>query len=256
METQIESLIQQDKGKHPQGWAVVAVADTGIGIAAQDLPLVFARFGQVGDTLTGKPKGTGLGLSICKEIIEHHGGQIWLESEWGGGSTFYFAVPVVSADQAAKRAPTKPLTKGKDTLAVECDQPPLLLVIDDEPNICQLLRQELTEAGYRVIEAHDGTSGLAQARQSQPDLLILDIRMPDMSGYDVVETLRSEPEIDQIPVIMLSVTEAAERSRQVGAQAFINKPVDVPHLLETVARLLSTADASTKIDELVGEQGL
>ncbi len=249
VKAQIERLIQQDKGKHPQGWAVVAVADTGTGIAAQDLPLVFARFGQVGDSLTGKPKGTGLGLSICKEIVEHHGGQIWLESEWGVGSTFYFAVPIVGADQAAKKAPAD------GTLAGERGRSSLLLVVDDEPNICQWLCQELSEAGYRVIEACDGASGLGQVRQSQPDLLILDLNLPDMTGYDVVERLRSEPETARIPIVMLSVTEAADRSRQVGAQAFIQKPVNVPHLLKTVSRLLSTPEVGVEADEPKGEQG-
>ena len=75
---------------------VVSVADTGIGIQADELPRIFEKFTQVGDTLTGKPPGTGLGLSICKGIIEHHGGRIWVESEPGKGSIFSFALPVAS----------------------------------------------------------------------------------------------------------------------------------------------------------------
>jgi signal transduction histidine kinase len=82
-----------------QGEIVISVSDTGIGIAAEDQADVFDKFKQVGDTLTDKPKGTGLGLTICKEIVEHHGGRIWVESELGKGSTFSFALPVATTKQ-------------------------------------------------------------------------------------------------------------------------------------------------------------
>jgi signal transduction histidine kinase len=82
------------RAKQANGEIVVSIMDTGMGIAPEDQPKVFEKFKQVGETLTNKPKGTGLGLTICKEIVEHHGGRIWVESELGKGSTFSFALPV------------------------------------------------------------------------------------------------------------------------------------------------------------------
>jgi signal transduction histidine kinase len=84
------------RAERKDGEIVISVIDTGIGISAEDQPKVFEKFTQVGDTLTDKPKGTGLGLTICKEIVEHHGGRIWVESEIGKGSTFSFALPVLT----------------------------------------------------------------------------------------------------------------------------------------------------------------
>src|SRR5205814_10058424 len=155
---------------------VVSISDTGIGIAPQDHAAVFEQFKQVGDTLTDKPKGTGLGLPICKEIVEHHGGRIWVESELGKGSTFSFALPMT------KTAAPKPIhlddlitrlkeqvvqsqlnTKGKAAR---------LLIVDDDDSIRSLLEQELGDAGYLIEEAANGKEALAKVRENKPDLII------------------------------------------------------------------------------------
>jgi PAS domain S-box-containing protein len=272
---------------------IVSVADTGVGIAQEDIPLVFERFRQVGDTLTEKPKGTGLGLSICKEIIEHQGGVIWTESALGVGSTFYFTLPVSPAESgaattlrstdpqelvtvpvAADLSPRRELELADNTRPDRCptgepvktpiatvtnpartkrhgaaggrsprrgtDDANLILVVDDEPNIRQLLRLELTDAGYDVIEARDGDTALIQARLTHPDLIILDVLMPGVSGFGVVGALRTDPDTTHIPIIILSVAEEAKRALELGATACLTKPVDVPHLLNTVEQLLQS----------------
>ena len=131
---------------------VVSVIDTGLGIAAADHAKVFERFKQVGDTLTDKPKGTGLGLPICREIVEHHHGRIWVESEPGSGSTFSFTLPVEASalDQAASGAPVELaalIRQLREQFVVSTprtgDRQPRILVVDDDPNIRELLNQEL-----------------------------------------------------------------------------------------------------------------
>jgi signal transduction histidine kinase len=266
---------------------VVSVADTGVGIAPEDIPLVFERFRQVGDTLTEKPKGTGLGLSICKEIIEHQGGVIWTESELGVGSTFCFTLPLspekpgaatlhstapgelvtvpiavdlpprreiefadnVRPDQHPDGAPGESLaptvtnparTERHEAPRRSTNDADLILVVDDEPNIRQLLRLELADAGYDVIEAGDGDTALVQARLTRPDLIILDVLMPGVSGFGVVGALRTDPDTTHIPIIILSVAEEAKRALELGATACLTKPVDVPHLLNTVEQLLQS----------------
>src|SRR5262249_3160362 len=141
---------------------VVSVADTGIGIAPENQAKVFEQFAQVGDTLTDKPTGTGLGLPICKQIVEHFGGRIWVESEAGQGSVFRFTLPL--GDDAhvddADGGPEAPIFS-RDTLIAQLKEVGnaagrSILVVDDDPSIRELLRQDLEADGYAVREARDG----------------------------------------------------------------------------------------------------
>ncbi len=225
---------------------IIGVSDTGIGIAKQDLPLVFERFRQVGDTLTGKPSGTGLGLPICKEIVSHHGGTLWVESELGVGSTFYFWLPL-SPEQAADE-PLPPLggaaPRINDGRADESTErgddaaPSVILIVDDEPHIRNLLRQVLHDAGYHTIEAADGAAALDRARAFRPDLIILDILMPGASGFGVTSVLRTDPDTAHIPIVILSIADDAGEALELGANAWLTKPVDQAHLIHTVETLL------------------
>ncbi len=233
-------------------WVVVSVVDTGIGIPDEDLPRVFEKFTQVGDTLTEKPRGTGLGLSICREIIEHHGGRIWARSRFGLGSTFSFALPLKVAPASGRTRPAawSPGTVAKPITAhsISATAPALpsrgrghtILVADDEANIRRMLRQELSEAGYRVIEAADGAEALAQARQEQPDLIVLDVMMPGVSGFDVTSALKADERTQKIPIVILSIVEDRERGLRLGADAYLTKPVDTVRLLKVVETLIAT----------------
>ena len=151
---------------------IASIKDTGIGIAKQDHEAVFEQFKQVGgDTLTDKPKGTGLGLPICREIIEHHGGRIWLESEQGKGSTFFFALPVNKKATVTKRIHLDELVKQlKHHVAQSSfrlkDGNATILIVDDDDSIRSLLRQELTDGGYIIEEAKNGKEALDKYPQS------------------------------------------------------------------------------------------
>ena len=231
---------------------VVAVKDSGIGIAPVDQPKVFERFKQVGDTLTDKPKGTGLGLPICKEIVEYHGGRIWVESEPGHGSTFSFTLPVAESAQlellpARPRVDIEALVRQlRDRVGTQ-SQNKSVLVVDDDPNIRSLLQQELTEAGYTVRLAEDGRKALACIREEIPGLVILDVMMPEMNGFDVAAVLKNDPATMHIPIIILSIVEDKERGFRLGVDRYLTKPIDTASLFHEIDTLLDQGKSKKKV---------
>lgn len=225
---------------------VVAVADQGCGISDFDQQQLFERFRQVGNTLTDKPRGTGLGLAICKQVIEHHRGEIWVESQVGQGSTFSFALPlpeqaVAEDPRVAQDTPTAaaPGTLGGHQRTV--------LVVDDETNIRALLRLELEAAGYLVREAADGLQAIQQVKQAPPDLILLDVMMPGMSGFEVAAVLRSTPEANKIPIIILSIVDDRARGRAVGADSYLSKPINMEVLLPEIDGLLRRRESTKRM---------
>ncbi len=225
----------------PGFWAFIEVEDTGPGIAAENLEKVFEKFKQVGEVMTNRPRGTGLGLTISKEIVEHHGGLIWAESTLGVGSCFRVLLPAMLPEilQAEVKAPFEVLPRAE--LHLEQAEAPLILVVDDEQSIRVLLRQILNDAGYRVAEAVDGVDALAKVRSLTPNLIILDLMMPQLSGFDVLSALRSDPVTSAVPVIILSVLDDRRKGLRLGADAYLTKPLNTDEILATIERLLEQA---------------
>ncbi len=222
-----------------------SIQDSGMGIAAESLPKLFQRFQQIGDTLRDKPKGTGLGLAICREIITHYGGVIWAESELGVGSTFHFTLPLVRTPLEQQPMPVNPVAAGSGGLPA---LPMMigaqrLLVVDDEDHIRSLLAQELAQAGYQILEARNGAEALALARREHPALVVLDVMMPDISGFDVTRILKADPATAEIPILILSIIEDRQRGLSLGANAYLTKPVETEQLLETIAGLLKDGES-------------
>jgi signal transduction histidine kinase/CheY-like chemotaxis protein len=238
---------------------IVSILDTGIGIALDDYAAVFEQFKQVGgDTLTDKPKGTGLGLPICKEIVEHHGGRIWLESEVGKGSTFSFSLPVINSkkekplhfDDLVKQlkeqmANSKFKVIGKDAT---------ILVVDDDDSIRSLLQQELSDAGYLIEQATNGKEALESVRKNRPDLIILDVMMPEMNGFDVAAVLKNDPQTMDIPIIVLSIVQDKARGYRIGVDRYLTKPIDTAQLFKEVGALLEQGKSKKKV-MVVDEDG-
>ncbi|MBC2838683.1 ATP-binding protein [Robiginitalea sp. SC105] len=221
---------------------IVEVQDTGVGIAEEDKNKIFERFRQAGDTLTDKPQGTGLGLPICREIIEHHGGIIWMKSEPGVGSTFYFSIPLVGegGDQPIQlerilKSLKKQIKHSSHKLA---DESATILVVDDDTPIRSLLNQELSDAGYNVKEAANGKAALDMVRISKPDLIILDVMMPEINGFDVAAVLKNDPATMDIPIIILSIVQDKERGLRIGVDRYLTKPIDTEKLFHEVDELL------------------
>jgi CheY-like chemotaxis protein len=230
---------------------IVEVQDTGIGIAEEDKHKIFERFRQAGDTLTDKPKGTGLGLPICREIIEHHGGIIWMKSEPGVGSTFFFSMPVLgeTGEQPIQlERILKSLKKQiKHSSSKTPQDSPTILVVDDDTPIRSLLRQELSDAGYNVKEAANGKAALDMVRISKPDLIILDVMMPEINGFDVAAVLKNDPATMDIPIIILSIVQDKERGFRIGVDRYLTKPIDTEKLFHEVDELLEQGVSKKRV---------
>ncbi|HMK19571.1 MAG TPA: ATP-binding protein [Chitinophagaceae bacterium] len=232
---------------------VVSISDTGIGIAPGDFETVFEQFKQVGgDTLTDKPKGTGLGLPICKEIVEHHGGRIWLESEVGKGSIFSFALPITKTNGIARPMHLDDLVKQlKEQVAQShinlAGKASKILVVDDDDSIRSLLQQELSDAGYTIEEAHNGKEALVCVRKNRPDLIILDIMMPEMNGFDVAAVLKNDPLTMDIPIIVLSIVQDKTRGFRIGVDRYLTKPIDTGLLFSEIGSLLEQGKSKKKV---------
>ncbi|WP_199247534.1 AAA family ATPase [[Phormidium] sp. ETS-05] len=236
------------------GEIIFSVIDTGVGIAPDDQEKVFEKFKQVGDTMTDKPKGTGLGLPICKQIVEHHGGRIWVESDRGKGSNFSFAIPIKGATIGAGgtfnidtlvqqlRQSISPTPEAAATTTAKT-----ILVVDDEVNIRSLLRQELESQGYIVREAANGMDAITQVKAEKPDLIILDVMMPAINGFDVAAVLRNDPTTMNIPIIILSIVQDQSRGYRLGIDRYLTKPINTETLLSDIELLLSQGGSKKKV---------
>jgi len=229
---------------------LIRVIDTGVGIEPDDCKKVFERFKQVGDVLTDKPRGSGLGLPICKQIVEHHGGRIWVESKIGQGSTFSFTLPLGASEDAIEKGTALSfddvdviVKQVKEQVASTTSAPEhdrkTILIADDDPNIRELLKQSLEAEAYEVRQATNGKDAIAKAKTLQPDLIVLDVKMPHMNGFDAAAVLKNDPNTMGIPIIMLSIVQDRERGYRIGVDRYLTKPIDRSELLREIDFLLS-----------------
>ncbi len=239
----------------PEGGSevIVSVIDTGIGIAPNNTEKVFEKFKQVGEVMTDKPQGTGLGLPICQQIIEHHQGRIWVESELGVGSNFSFALPLISSTiQAPENLNLDTLVRQLKQSIVpksseSTEEQKTILVVDDEPSIRSLLRQQLEDQGYLIKEAADGMEAISQVKLMPPDLIILDVMMPAINGFDVAAVLKNNPTTMDIPIIILSIVEDKQRGWKLGIDRYLTKPIDSEKLLNNIEVLISRGSSPKKV---------
>jgi signal transduction histidine kinase/CheY-like chemotaxis protein len=213
---------------------IVEVVDTGPGVAVEDRQRIFDSF-QQGARHAEQTEGTGLGLTLSKQILELHGGRIWVESETGQGSTFGFALPAGAGEPALTSLPPAGLDSGVPA-ELASGPGPTVVVVEDDRRSFDLLRVYLEAAGARVVSARDGEEGLDTVRRLSPAAVILDILLPGIDGWEVLAQLKADPETAAIPVVVVSMLDERGRGFALGAAEYLVKPVGKDPLLAAIHR--------------------
>ena len=230
-------------------WISIAVRDTGIGMDDEQLGRLFEAFSQAESSTAKRFGGTGLGLTISRSFCRMMGGDVFVDSEPGVGSTFTVRIPAHAPPQAAASDGTgdediahdAPSELGSDFSSALGT----ILTIDDDPQARTLLRRLLEREGYRVQEAPDGETGLQQARELRPDCITLDVMMPGMDGWTVLAALKRDPELAEIPVVMLSILDERNLGFSLGAFDYLTKPVDRKRLRDILSRLAVESEGAS-----------
>jgi signal transduction histidine kinase/ActR/RegA family two-component response regulator len=217
---------------------IITVRDTGVGIAKAQLARLFQPFVQADPSIMQRYGGTGLGLAITRRLAQLLGGDVSVVSAEGQGSAFTLRVPADFADAAAAMGAAVAVD---DVQGAE--DAPLVVVIEDEPDARELAARALTRAGFAVQGVGGGDAGLALARAKTPALVLLDIFLPDRSGWRVLQSLKQDPKTQDIPVIVLSVNEDRAHAMALGAAEHIVKPADRDKLAAAVMRFARSRPA-------------
>jgi signal transduction histidine kinase/CheY-like chemotaxis protein len=211
-------------------WMTFSVTDTGIGMTPEQLNQLFQAFVQADASTTRKYGGTGLGLTITKRFCEMMGGEIRVESEVGHGSTFIAHLPVNVPEQ---RVEPETVVRPAHATLTTINR---VLVIDDDNTVRDLVERYLSKEGFKVTTASNGNDGLRLAKELRPDAITLDVMMPGMDGWAVLSALKADPDLADIPVIMLTIAENQNLGYALGAADYLIKPVDHDRLITVLRR--------------------
>jgi hypothetical protein len=215
-------------------WIRMSVTDSGIGIPPEKIDHVFDEFSQADETTTRDYGGTGLGLPISRRFCQMMGGDITVESTVGTGSTFTIRLPLEVVEVAEEAAGEHP-----PVVIPEPGEEQVVLVVDDDPTALDLLGRTLQEAGVKVVTASEGQEALHLARTLHPAAITLDVLMPGIDGWEVLRELKADPATQDIPVIMVTMTDDRELGYALGATEFLTKPVQRAQLVQLLERLAS-----------------
>ncbi|MEB3268771.1 MAG: ATP-binding protein, partial [Leptolyngbya sp.] len=225
-----------------RGALCLSVIDTGIGISPEDQDRLFQPFVQVDSALNRKYEGTGLGLVLTKRIVELHGGTVTLTSAVGEGSRFTITLPLA---RAARFCPAPAMADPSRPAAATPNpgQNPLILLVEDNQATIETIAAYLEVKGYRLMLAHNGHSALDVLQTHTPDLILMDIQMPEMDGFEAIQRVREMPHLREVPIIALTalaMTGDRDRCLAAGANEYLSKPVRLKQLNEHIQAWLHT----------------
>src|SRR5262252_9749154 len=215
-----------------RNWIEIAVADTGIGMTPEQQSKLFKEFTQVDSSTARQYGGTGLGLAIARKLARMMGGDVTVASELGKGSVFTVRLPAGAHSQARSSV-------GSDRrLSATFDR---VLVIDDDATARELIADHLKTEGFSVVTAEGGVEGLKLAKELRPTAITLDVIMPDLDGWSVLTALRQDPQLAEIPVIMITIVDEHGRGIALGAAGYLTKPIDRERLRRVIGRFRAPA---------------
>ncbi|MEG3926828.1 urea ABC transporter substrate-binding protein [Microcoleus sp. D3_18a_C4] len=231
--------LSADPSRCQQPSIVFQVTDTGIGMTEDQVSRLFGAFAQADDSTTRKYGGTGLGLTISRKFCQMMGGDITVESEFDCGSSFTIRLPIaVASPKEVQEDREIPEIQTEYSEELEAKPPevrsqPLdlpdaatVLVIDDDPDARDLMTRCLSKQGFRVRSSASGQGGLLLAKELLPDAILLDVMMPSMDGWAVLSALKADPDLVDIPVIMITFLDDKNQGLELGAAEYLRKPVD------------------------------
>ena len=251
-----DGKIEVEFGRRPYNGVqqlFITVRDTGIGMSKEHMARLFQPFVQADPSITQQYGGTGLGLTITRRFAQLLGGDVTVSSALGEGSAFTLHVPEDFADASTALGAAAKIDDVQGS-----EDAPLVIVIEDEPDARELAARSLTRAGFAVQGVGGGEAGLALARTKAPALVLLDIFLPDRSGWRVLQSLKQDPKTQDIPVVVLSVNEDRAHAMALGAAEHMVKPADRDLLAATVMRFarkrpaLQAASESTPAKKQAG----
>jgi CheY-like chemotaxis protein len=212
----------------------LSIADTGRGMKPEERAQLFMKFKKLA-AREGNKTGTGLGLVICKGLCSLMGGTIECDSTFGQGTTFTVRLPLENTEPPPTPSAPAPFEAAAGT--------PLILVIDDDPAVRSLMTRFLEKEGYRTATAATAEDGIDTAQRLQPSLITLDVVLPQRDGWAALTSLKTNPETQSIPVVMLTFIEEKGHGLALGASDYILKPVQWTDLSTRIRRLLHTGPA-------------
>jgi adenylate cyclase len=224
----------------------VRVADNGIGMTEEQLGKLFQEFSQADSSTTRKYGGTGLGLAISDRLCRMMGGTIEVESKIGVGTTFNMRLPVDRASGGDARVVPTAATTVEHVRPARTNR---VLVIDDDPTVRDLMRRYLSREGFDVVTATGGREGLEFARELRPSVITLDVFMPDLDGWSVLQALKQDGDLRRIPVILMTISDEKQKGITLGASGYLTKPVDRAQLAQLLDRFKIAAPRALVVED-------
>ena len=259
IELKIERTVIDDKD-----WVNFSVTDTGVGISEEHSKLLFSNFSQAHPSISAKFGGTGLGLSVSQKLIQLMGGEITIKSEVGVGSCFTICLPayaesgvgsLIIQDEAPKTTNQNIASPEVEVLIAEHESEnsadiTTIVVIEDDKAVLELIDRQLSKQGYKIITTDSARTGMQLTRSVQPDLVLLDIQMPETDGWEVLRALKSDKVTSDCPIAILSVVDERRKAIELGAVELISKPFNVDKLDRLIEHLNKSRSENDQLKKM------